>query len=103
MEKHERARVRTRGQITIPASIRRSAGIEEGSTVELEIRPEGVLLRPSLIVEPNDLDDAFVRQVISETTEGYAAMRADEVAWKSELDERRAFDSTTADGLEPNA
>ncbi|MBA3734963.1 MAG: AbrB/MazE/SpoVT family DNA-binding domain-containing protein [Actinobacteria bacterium] len=100
MEKRQRARVRGKGQITIPASVRRSAGIEEGSTVELELRPEGLLLRPSLIIEANDLDDAFIRQVIAETTEGYAALRADDVAWKAELDERATLDGSTADGLE---
>jgi len=100
MEKKQRARVRERGQITIPASVRRSAGIEEGSTVELELRPEGLLLRPSLIVETNGLDDDFIRRVIAETTEGYAAMRSEEDAWKAELDERSVLEGATADGLE---
>jgi AbrB family looped-hinge helix DNA binding protein len=39
-----------RGAIVIPASLRRQYGIEEGSLVVAEPRPEGVLIRPAVAV-----------------------------------------------------
>jgi AbrB family looped-hinge helix DNA binding protein len=46
-----RSEVRGRGQITIPASIRKAAHFEEGDLVELELREEGILLRPLKTIE----------------------------------------------------
>lgn len=42
----ETAKVGKRGAIVIPAGFRRNYGIEEGSLVIVEARPEGILLRP---------------------------------------------------------
>jgi len=39
-------KVGKRGTIVIPANLRQSYGLEEGSQVSVEARPEGVLLRP---------------------------------------------------------
>ena len=39
-------RVGKRGTIVIPANLRQTYGLEEGSQVSVEARPEGVLLRP---------------------------------------------------------
>ena len=39
-------KVGKRGTIVIPANLRQSYGLEEGSQVIVEARPEGVLLRP---------------------------------------------------------
>ena len=41
-----RSEVRSKGQITIPASIRKQARIEEGDLIELSVTPDGVLMRP---------------------------------------------------------
>ncbi len=41
-------RVGKRGAIIIPASLRRRYGLEEGSLVVAEARPEGILLRPAV-------------------------------------------------------
>lgn len=40
--------------------------------------------------------DRFFREV----NEGYARLRADPEAWQEELDERRLWDATLADGLD---
>jgi predicted DNA-binding protein len=40
--------------------------------------------------------DRFVREV----DEGYARLQADPEAWQEELDERRLWDATLADGLD---
>ena len=42
----ETAKVGKRGTVGIPSAIRRNYGIEEGSLIIVEARPEGVLLRP---------------------------------------------------------
>jgi AbrB family looped-hinge helix DNA binding protein len=39
-------KVGKRGTIVIPATLRQDYGLEEGSQVIVEARPEGVLLRP---------------------------------------------------------
>jgi len=39
-------KVGKRGTVVIPANLRRKYGLEEGSLVIAEARPEGVLLRP---------------------------------------------------------
>jgi len=39
-----------RGAVVIPAPLRRQYGIEEGSLVVAEARPEGVLIRPAVAV-----------------------------------------------------
>jgi antitoxin PrlF len=43
--------VRQKGQITIPAEIRRAAHLEEGDPVEVEIVAEGILLRPQKVID----------------------------------------------------
>ena len=42
----ETTKVGKRGTVVIPARFRQSYGLEEGSRVIVEARPEGVLLRP---------------------------------------------------------
>jgi AbrB family looped-hinge helix DNA binding protein len=46
---HEAGKVGKRGTIVIPAAMRRRLGIEEGSWVIAEERPEGVLIRPAVV------------------------------------------------------
>ncbi len=45
------SRVRAKGQITIPRDIRERAHLEEGDPVEIEIVPEGILLKPQKVVD----------------------------------------------------
>jgi AbrB family looped-hinge helix DNA binding protein len=44
-------RVRAKGQITIPRAIREAAHLHEGDPVEVEIVPEGILIKPQKIVD----------------------------------------------------
>jgi AbrB family looped-hinge helix DNA binding protein len=41
-----RSEVRSKGQITIPAALRKAARIVEGDLVELEVTTDGILMRP---------------------------------------------------------
>lgn len=43
--------MRAKGQITIPAKIRRAVHLEEGDGVEFEIVAGGILLRPKKMVD----------------------------------------------------
>ncbi|MPZ90624.1 MAG: AbrB/MazE/SpoVT family DNA-binding domain-containing protein [Actinobacteria bacterium] len=44
-------RVRAKGQVTIPREIRERAHLEEGDPVEVEMVPEGILLRPQKVID----------------------------------------------------
>jgi AbrB family looped-hinge helix DNA binding protein len=44
------AKVGRRGTIVVPASVRSRYGLEEGSQVVVEERPDGVLLRPVVML-----------------------------------------------------
>lgn len=46
----EPVRVGRRGTVVIPAKVRKLFSLDEGSTVIVEARPEGVLLRPATVV-----------------------------------------------------
>ena len=94
------ATVRERGQLTIPAEVRKQAHLEEGAVVEFELRDEGLLLRPKLVVDDLELDDDFVRSIIETTTAGYAELRTDEEAWAEEQSERELLEATLPEGLE---
>jgi len=41
-----RSEVRSKGQITLPVSIRKAVRLAEGDLVELEITGDGILMRP---------------------------------------------------------
>lgn len=47
----ETLKVSSRGQITLPASIRKRVGIQEGSAVIIEDRGNEVVLKPAAIFE----------------------------------------------------
>lgn len=44
----EMSKVGKRGAVVIPAGLRRRYGLDEGSIVVAEARPEGVLIRPAI-------------------------------------------------------
>ena len=48
--------IRGKGQVTIPASIRKAARLEEGDPIDVELVPEGILLRPGKVI---DADQAW--------------------------------------------
>jgi AbrB family looped-hinge helix DNA binding protein len=41
-----RTTIRERGQLTLPSEVRRDAHLEPGDSVDVELVPEGILLRP---------------------------------------------------------
>lgn len=43
--------LRAKGQLTIPVEIREATRLEEGDPVEVEIVPEGILLRPMKVID----------------------------------------------------
>jgi len=52
--------VSNRGQITLPASVRKRLGIQTGGIVTLEERDHAVVLRPAAIVEIETFSDAEI-------------------------------------------
>lgn len=46
-----RATLRARGQLTLPDDVRRAARLEDGDLLEVEVTPEGILLRPQKIID----------------------------------------------------
>lgn len=44
--------VRRNGQLTLPAEIRRAAGIEAGDLLTAEVGRDGIVLRPKKLVDP---------------------------------------------------
>lgn len=42
--------MRSKGQVTIPADIRKAAHIDEGDPLEFEVVEDGILLRPQKVI-----------------------------------------------------
>jgi AbrB family looped-hinge helix DNA binding protein len=99
MDKKTTATIRERGQVTIPAEVRKQAQLDEGAIVEFEVRDDGVLLRPKLAIADLELDDDFIRDVIASTTRGYETLREDAGAWDAELAERSVLEGSLSDSL----
>lgn len=94
------ATLREKGQVTIPAEIRRAAGLREGALLEFDVVAGGVLVRPALVVDEVEVDEEFARRVIETTTRGFERLRANRAAWQAEVRERALLDSATQDRLE---
>ena len=45
------ARLRARGQVTLPAEIREAAHLDTGDPIEIEMVPDGILLRPQKVID----------------------------------------------------
>lgn len=43
--------IRSKGQVTIPQEVREAAHLEEGDPLEVEVTPEGILLRPKKMID----------------------------------------------------
>ena len=46
-----RTTLRAKGQLTLPDDIRKAGHLEEGDLLEVEITPEGILLRPQKLID----------------------------------------------------
>lgn len=44
-------RMRKKGQLTLPHAIRKAAQLDEGDPIEVEMTPEGILLRPQKVID----------------------------------------------------
>jgi AbrB family looped-hinge helix DNA binding protein len=44
-------RMRKKGQLTLPSSVRAAAHLEEGDPIKVEITEDGILLRPQKVVD----------------------------------------------------
>ena len=94
------ATVREKGQVTIPADVRRAAHIDEGAVLEFELVAEGVLIRPVFVVDDVEVDEDFARMVIETSTTGFEQLRSDPAAWRAERRERRILEGSLGDGLD---
>jgi antitoxin PrlF len=54
--------VSSRGQITLPARIRRRLGIQAGGVVAADERDGELVLRPAIVMELDAYSDADIRQ-----------------------------------------
>jgi antitoxin PrlF len=54
--------VSSRGQITLPSSVRKRLGIQSGGIVTLEERDNVVVLRPAAVVEIETYSDGDIAQ-----------------------------------------
>jgi AbrB family looped-hinge helix DNA binding protein len=43
--------IRNKGQVTIPADVRRALHLEEGDPIEVEVVEAGILLRPQKVID----------------------------------------------------
>jgi AbrB family looped-hinge helix DNA binding protein len=99
LDKKTTATIRERGQLTIPADVRKRAQLEQGAVVEFEFCEDGVLLRPRIAIADLEVDDDFIREVITSTANGFEKLRTDESAWQAELAERSVLEGSLADAL----
>lgn len=59
-----------KGQITLPAELRRRLKIGAGAVLEAEARPEGILLRPAAPIKGGEaVGEEFYSEVIKELEE----------------------------------
>lgn len=49
-------RVQEKGQVTLPAAVRKQLGIKKGDLVAVEVTPDGVLITPQKVLALRDLD-----------------------------------------------
>ncbi len=94
------ATVREKGQVTIPADVRRAAHIDQGAVLEFELVAEGILIRPVLVVDDVEVDEDFARMVIETSTTGFEQLRSDPAAWRAERRERRILEGSLGGGLD---
>lgn len=73
------AKIQTKGQVTIPTSVRRQAGLSKGDLVEFAFQRGKIVITPKLIIDRSqfpDADDEYTpaqRRVIDARLEAAAA------------------------------
>jgi AbrB family looped-hinge helix DNA binding protein len=64
------ARVKQKGQVTIPASIRQEAGLGEGDYVEITCEERRIVLTPKAIVDRHPAIDAALAEGLTDLRAG---------------------------------
>ncbi len=86
------ARVRAKGQVTIPTGIREAARIEEGDPIEFEITEDGILMRPQKVIDASQAWfwtpewQAGEREAEAELARGESEVYLDEDSFQAALD-----------------
>jgi AbrB family looped-hinge helix DNA binding protein len=89
-------RVGKHGTVVIPAAVRRQYHLDEGTTLLIEERPDGVLLRPAVAPITAEERERFFDELDAMVAEA----QQDPEGWAEELAERRLLENTLLDGLE---
>ncbi|MBA3306309.1 MAG: AbrB/MazE/SpoVT family DNA-binding domain-containing protein [Thermoleophilaceae bacterium] len=86
------ARVRAKGQVTIPTGIREAARLEEGDPVEFEMTADGILMRPQKVIDATQAWfwtpewQAGEREADEEYARGEGKVYMDEESFQAALD-----------------
>ncbi len=89
------ARVRAKGQVTIPTGIREAARLEEGDPIEFEITEDGILMRPQKVIDASQAWfwtpewQAGEREADAEAARGEGEVYMDEESFFEALDAAR--------------
>jgi AbrB family looped-hinge helix DNA binding protein len=78
-------KVKTKGQVTIPAEFRRDLNLKEGDLLEAVVERGGIVLKPKTVVDR--YDEEWAKNVLKEATE--EAKRAPKTKEEEDAEERR--------------
>ena len=78
-------KVKTKGQVTIPAEFRRDLNLKEGDLLEAVVERGGIVLKPKTVVDR--YDEEWAKNVLKEATE--EGKRAPKTKEEEDAEERR--------------
>ena len=78
-------KVKTKGQVTIPAEFRRDLNLKEGDLLEAVVERGGIVLKPKTLVDR--YDEEWAKNVLKEATE--EGKRAPKTKEEEDAEERR--------------
>jgi AbrB family looped-hinge helix DNA binding protein len=78
-------KVKTKGQVTIPAEFRRDLNLKEGDLLEALVEHDGIVLKPKTVVDR--YDEEWAKNVLKEAKE--EDKRAPKTRQEEEAEERR--------------
>jgi AbrB family looped-hinge helix DNA binding protein len=78
-------KVKTKGQVTIPAEFRRDLNLKEGDLLEAVVERGGIVLKPKTMVDR--YDEEWAKNVLKEATE--ESKRAPKTKEEEDAEERR--------------
>lgn len=92
----ETAKIDQRGAVLLPSAARARFGLDAGATIAIELRPDGILLRPALARPTDEEREQFFARLHAEAEAMDPAVREEERA------ELALWDATLMDGLDPD-